>query len=127
MGTVEGRSDGGQFASLLECQCAIQANAVTYTHTTAAQDTEVIIPIVKWIIFLHGKTTVVNRVGALSKTYLIDNFLELATGIIGTVSATRGYTDLAYRPHIFLALVVLIAEETACRMFAQKQFKDFLP
>jgi len=127
MGTVEGRSDGGQFASLFECQCAIQANAVTYTHTTAAQDAEVIIPIVKWIIFLNGKTTVVNRVGGLSKTYLIDNFLELATGIIGTVSAARGYTDLAYCPHVFLALVVLIAEEAACRMLAQKQFKDFLP
>jgi hypothetical protein len=112
---------------LLECQCAIETNAVAYAYTTSTKNTEVIVSIIKGIVLLNWKTSVIYRIGCFCKADLVDDFLDLTPGIIGTVPATGYYANLAYGAHELFTFIMLVAKQAACWMLAQKQFENLLP
>src|SRR5512145_961280 len=123
---VKCRADGCMLSPLFETERTVQAYVVTGTDTTAAEDAEIVVSVVKRIVFFDRETSVIHRVRCLGKADLFRDRLKLTAVVIGTVPATSRYTHLSDRSLIFFAFIMFRAEQTACRMLAEKEFKHFL-
>ena len=126
MGPAERGPDSCLLPALFEAQGPVQTDIVAHPHTAAAQNAQVIVPVVERVFLFQREVPVINRVRRLRQADLFHYILELAQGVVRAVVAARRHTDLADRSLEFGAVIFFPAEETACRMLAQEELQHLL-
>jgi hypothetical protein len=117
LGFIEGSADNGGITPLYESQYMAVPLFVANPDTATAENTEVIIQVIKWIFFLRGDSSVGNRELYIIEFKIIDQVLEFTIPIGGAEITPGDRTGFPGSVHEIRAFFFILANQAGVRMF----------